>query len=582
VEDQVAAAGLGTACRDVVGRMGALLGLGTQAVPRFEAAADVPHAGVLVALPALLANGLLAEVDGRLPAPQGFYPQSQLILLMAFMALVRIRSLEQLRYQPCGEWGRILGLDRIPEVKTLRNRLRQLAAGDVKSWAEAMGQRWMKSDPDQAGILYVDGHVRAYHGAQTRLPERFSSRDRLCVRSLMDYWVNDSDGSPFFVVTAVGTEGLLYHLREDIVPRLLREVPNQPTKDELAADPDLHRFIIVFDREGWSPEFFAELWTNHRIAVITYRKGRYDPWPHDRFHRLLVHLPHGNRVEMNLAEEPSCDLSTQDVRFREVRRLSENRQHQTSIITTCRKLEISTIAVRCFARWSQENFLHYATADLAIDRLAGYVPEPAPDTAEVRNPIWRDQDQQLRRLRALRYDLNARIGRLAITADEPADIERFVSQSAELQTQLTQAQDQIDALNAQQKTTPRRVALKALPEAQRPKLISPKRQQLINVLKITAYRAETALANILRESLSHPDEARSLAKDIFTQTADLIPDHEAKRLTVRLHHATNPQATRAVQRLLDELNTMEVVYPGTDTRIRYELVSTPFPGNPEL
>src|SRR5208283_1502780 len=101
------------------------------------------------------------------------------------------------------------------------------------------------------GVLYVDGHVRAYHGEQTKLPERFSSRDRLCVRSLMDYWVCDRDGKPFFVVTSMGTEGMIHHLRTNIIPRLLAEVPNQPTEAELAANPDLHRFLIVFDREGY-------------------------------------------------------------------------------------------------------------------------------------------------------------------------------------------------------------------------------------------------------------------------------------------------------------------------------------------
>ena len=120
--DQVAAEELGTACRDVVGRTAAMIGADRLVVPRFEAAADVPHGGILVALPALLANGLLAEVAAHLPSPNGYYPQAQVILLLAFLTLARIRSLEQVRYEPCGEWGRILGLDRIPEVKTLRQR----------------------------------------------------------------------------------------------------------------------------------------------------------------------------------------------------------------------------------------------------------------------------------------------------------------------------------------------------------------------------------------------------------------------------------------------------------------------------
>ena len=140
----------------------------------------------------------------------------------------------------------------------------------VAAWAEDMSAFWMRLDEDLAGVLYVDGHIRTYTGYQTELPRRFSSRDRLCLRSLMDYWVNDTNGVPFFVVTAMGNEGMIHYLRTTIIPRLLRDVPRQPTDAELLADPDRHRFVVVFDREGWSPAFFAELWRKHRIAVQTY------------------------------------------------------------------------------------------------------------------------------------------------------------------------------------------------------------------------------------------------------------------------------------------------------------------------
>ena len=198
----------------------------------------------------------------------------------------------------------MLGLDRIPEVKTLREKLEVLAQpAAVSAWAEDLSTYWMRDDETLAGVLYVDGHVRSYTGSQTKLPRRFSSRDRLCVRSLMDYWVNDRDGTPFFVVTALGNEGMLHYLRTTIIPRLLREVPNQPSDAELAADPDRHRFVLVFDREGWSPVFFAELWRAHRIAVQTYRRGTYEPWPVESFAVHNVDVAHGHHTTMRLADQ---------------------------------------------------------------------------------------------------------------------------------------------------------------------------------------------------------------------------------------------------------------------------------------
>jgi hypothetical protein len=66
----------------------------------------------------------------------------------------------------------------------------------------------MQDDPDSAGIFYVDGHVRVYHGAQTALPRHYVSRQRLCLRATTDYWVKALDGQPFFVVTKAVDPGL--------------------------------------------------------------------------------------------------------------------------------------------------------------------------------------------------------------------------------------------------------------------------------------------------------------------------------------------------------------------------------------
>lgn len=557
-----------------------MLGLPVQLDPKFDLAYDVPNAGVLLVLPMLLANGLLFKTEENFEAPKGIYPLAQLLLFLAFLILTRILSIEKVRYEPCGEWGRILGLDRIPEVKTLRQKIAAIAEPKaVTCWAESLGKFWMDDDPDMAGILYVDGHVRAYHGDQTRLPERFSSRDRLCVRSLMDYWVNDRDGKPFFVVTAIGTEGMLHHLRTDIIPRLLRDIPNQPSDAELAANPDRHRFIIVFDREGWSPTFFAELWNNHRIAVLSYRKGKYEPWAEEKFTRHTVKLPHGNHVEMNLAEIKSCDTIACETPLREIRRLSEKCNHQTAIITTCRTIDMVAIAGHLFARWSQENYLNYATRELAIDQLGAYDLCPAPDTAEVKNPTWRTIDQQARRLRAQRKDLIVKRGKLVLIGDKPTDIEAFNTKSAEISSQIDEIQTQIDTANATLKTTPKRILIKDLPESDRPKMIGQTHHHFINILKIIAYRSETALIGILRKHFTDSDSARALAKDIFTQTANLIPDHTTNTLTIQLHHFTNPQSTKAVAELIKEINASEIVYPGSQTRIRYAMVSSLNPGD---
>jgi hypothetical protein len=90
--------------------------------------------------------------------------------------------------------------------------------------AVELGRLWMDDDPESAGTLYVDGHVRVYHGHKTKPPRKFVSRQRLCLRGVSDYWGNDAIGRPFFVIDKIVDPGMLKVLRENIVPRLLAQV----------------------------------------------------------------------------------------------------------------------------------------------------------------------------------------------------------------------------------------------------------------------------------------------------------------------------------------------------------------------
>lgn len=78
-------------------RVAAAMGLLATAPVRFQAACDVPKGGVLLALPALLAVGLLRHTTALYRLPNGFYGIASIFLLLALLALARIKSIEQLR-----------------------------------------------------------------------------------------------------------------------------------------------------------------------------------------------------------------------------------------------------------------------------------------------------------------------------------------------------------------------------------------------------------------------------------------------------------------------------------------------------
>ena len=62
----------------------------------------------------------------------------------------------------------------MPEVRTLREKITLMAtSGDPAAWMRELATSWMESDPSEAGYLYIDGHVRVYHGDQAVLPRRY-------------------------------------------------------------------------------------------------------------------------------------------------------------------------------------------------------------------------------------------------------------------------------------------------------------------------------------------------------------------------------------------------------------------------
>ena len=569
-----AAAEMGTACTRPDQRVLAAFGLLDGAPVRFETCRDVSFGGVLCALPALAENGLFRHIHDCLKPLRGYYSTLHVIVLLAHMALCRIKTVEQLQYQPPGELGKLSGLDRVPEVRCLRRKLAALSLDDGPSkWAGVLSRDWLEAAPELAGALYVDGHVRLYHGSQTALPKRYVSRQRLCLRGTTDYWVNDVLGRPFFAIERPIDHGLLEALRSDIVPRLLKDVPGQPTEEELKADRYRARFVILFDREGYSPEFFKEMWQTHRIACITYHKYPKDDWPAAEFAEIATTLPGGEQVSLSLAERGSWIGDRKSgLWVREVRKLTTS-GHQVSLISTAFQGSAVRDAVGLFSRWSQENFFAYMMEHFAIDLLNEYRTEEIPETKRpVVNPKWRELDRQKRSVKSKLTHRQARFAALTLhpESDEAAQA-KWEKQKAELVEAIGQLERELAGITDRLKTTPSHLAWGELPAEEKFERLAPGRKQLVDTVKLVAYRAETAMASIVRESLARTDDARSLLRDLFRSAADLEPDVERQVLEVHVHPMSNPRSNRAIAHLMDHLNAAEFTYPGTSLRLIYSL-----------
>jgi hypothetical protein len=557
--DEDASCAGGVAVKRDLDRALAPLGLLVEARPEFSAAESVAKAGVLVALPALLGQGLVdigQQVYGGLK--KGYYGLTSMLMTFAFMALVRIKSIEGLSDHAPGEFGLVLGLDRAPEMKTARRKLAELAGhGRALEFSRSFSQRWAEEDPDALGYLYIDGHVRPYHGRTHKLPKTHVQRRRLCMPATTDYWVNDANAQPLFFVTAPANEGLLAMMDEALLPEIRRLVGEE------------HRVTLIFDREGWSPRRFKK-WYKAGFDVITYRKGKYGDWQHGCFEEVTATVC-GRKVKYRLSERTV--RVGKGFRMREVRRLCDD-GHQTSVVTTRRDISIVEVAVRMFSRWQQENFFRYMRHECALDHLPTTAVEPADPERSVPNPAVKEKRRELGRVKASLTKAEQAYGQKA--HDNPEQKRRtvrgFKISQAELGREIKKLREEHERLKAEIKALPARVPVREVMDGEPVVRLERERKIITDTLKMVAYRAETQLANLVGPLLPcRDDEARKFIRQVFNLAADLLPDYKRNQLVVRLHGMTTPRHNLALASLCGVLNDLKVRFPGTQLQLVLEL-----------
>lgn len=564
---------MGYAATRTLERVAASLGELESAAIEFAAAHDVPQGGVLLAVPALLAMGLLRPSAELYSLPRGYYGLNSILLLLAMMALARLKSIEQLRYVAAGEWGNLLGLDRIPEVRTLRAKLELLSqqSGRAVQWNTALAKEWMGLAPQAEPMFYVDGHVRVYQGQAAQLPRHYVPRQKLYLRASVDYWINAMDGQPFVYINQEIDHGLVQALRKDVIPWVEAHAPvSAEQRRRMEADPWQPRFTVVFDREGYSPDLFEEL-QQRRIAVLSYHRYPRGDWEAMEFQEHTVELVNGERVPMQLAERET--RLSKGLEIREVRKLSPDGQ-QISLLTTHRRLEITTLAASLFARWSQENFFRYMRQHYALDALVERGSQAVSDTEVTVNPAWRTLNNEVRKQHVVLRKERARFAAVSLTEplSEP-EVARYAAGQAQQQDKIEQLQRRLDLIKTERKATAHHIPVKDLPEKDRFTRLLPERKHFIDTIKMISYRAETSLVSIVREKMARADDARCLLQQIFATEVDLVPDLQARTLTITLHHLTQAAHDQVARHLCEQLNETETVFPDTQLRLVFKIGS---------
>lgn len=536
-------------------RQAARAGLLAGAEPVICEGAGLPSAGALLVLPALAATGLIDAFEAVYSSGRAaFYSLRSLVLTVVFVLLLGEARAEGLTRIDPVDLGRLIGLDRAPEVRRLRARMEELAAlGRSDQIVRRLAEVHLAAAAGACGMFYIDGHVRAYHGS-ARLPKAHLARSRISAPAEVDTWIGDARGDGVLVWTAPPGASLA------------GEMQTAATEIRTLVGPAAHP-TVVFDRGGWSPRLFAEL-VDAGFDILTYRKQPIRPEPKSRFaaHELTDDL--GRPQRYLLADRRvrfawvDDDRNKRRLTLRQVTRLDPDSGHQTQIVTTRTDLSAGEVAYAMFCRWRQENFFRYMRANLGLDALDSYAKMADDPTRSVPNPAKAAAASAIKAAKAALAAAKAQEGQAAI------DGTRSANDAAEIKTVFAEAEAELARLQAAAKDIPARVPLGELhPDAKR---LHPERKRIHDAIRMAVYNATSATARLLGPHYRRAeDEARMLLREALRSPGDL--EIIGDELHVRIDTLSAPRRSRAIAAICEQLNATETLYPGTKLRLVYSV-----------
>jgi hypothetical protein len=556
------------------------------APPVFVPAGRVPLAGLLLAMPALEATGLLscaATVFGGLP--NGSTPRDTMLIEGVLRALAGEPRAEGAGRVDPFALGRVLGLDRAPEVKTIRRKITALAAtGRGEELLAAMAARHVArldatnpdaTNPDLAAVFYVDGHVRAYQGTR-RVAKTHIARLRFPAPATVETWVADAAGDPVLVVMAQPGASLAMELRR-LLPDLRKAVGDQ------------RRVLVGFDRGGWSPALFEHM-AAQGFDVLTWRKGTADDVDETQFAD-VTHLDDHGRTNSWRVADTTVDLPIDDDQTFTMRQVSlevantktgrdkhgQDSTRQIHILTTRTDLGPGEVIYRMGSRWRQENYFRYARMHFDLDSHDAYATTGDDPTRLVPNPAKKKAHTRLLAARAAYERALARTDAALLEAKSPPPGQSVLITNQVhdgLTADLRQAEADLDTAQAAHRAIPTRLPLAHVSPGQQ--VLNTQTKLLTHAIRMAAFNTITALARAIRVYTGYAranDEAHNLVRQALTGSGDIDPGDGF--LTMRLDPLPTRRATTAIAELCEHLTATETRYPGTDLVLRYEVKTRP-------
>jgi len=233
------------------------------------------------------------------------------------------------------------------------------------------------------------------------------------------------------------------------------------------------------------------------------------------------------------------------------------------------------IARRMFFRWNQENYFKYMRDEYGLDHLVSRDVEQADVERMVPNPerkkLVKECLKQERQLKKQKEDYATK----AVDNDEKKcrTMRGFNISNCGLKTNIQVLEKKIEILSTQIKQLPDKVAIKEILDEDEIVCLETEKKRLTDTIKMTCYRAETELINIIEQNncfARNMDEGRTFIKNVFQQPADMIPNYNEGRLEICFHTMSTRRENKSLQELCDIVNKENFSYPGTKLRLVFK------------
>ena len=541
-------------------------GLLDDAAPVFGTQRNVRSAGLLPAIPILVMHGVFADavrIFGNVgPA---FYGIRNVVASLLLMFLARINRPEHLKEHSPRELGAVLGLDRAPEMKTLRRKVRRLSAlGRSLEFMKQLARRHLGRKGSTKLWLFIDGHVSVYSGKR-KLKKQHVTRLRISLPAVLDYWLNDERADPVLAVSGDPKKGM-----KQLVPRLVEEMRQQGEK---------RRVTVIFDREGWSPSMFARLAAMPGVFFLSYRKAskgkKLPKLPAGDFAMYKGEID-GQAVEFELADRSiHLDYGPRGKRkrlhLRQISRRKENGE-QTHIVTNDFESDALLLAHRMFGRWSQENFFKYMGDEADFDGLWTYTMEDGDGEQQVPNPERKKLAAKMNKVKERLEDLTRQYGERALGNEESRrrTMRGFKIANIDLTQELCRVTEELDRMKQRHDSFPATVPVRAALKGEKLKQVHGETRRLIHCFRIAVFRAESALRELLTPHYHRwRQDGRTIVQSMLQSSGDL--EVAPGVLRVILAPQSAPHRSRALALLCEELNALGTRFPGSDLLLNFSV-----------